>query len=175
MPPAAASPAATAGGVGTLVSNIIIMALVWALGWGLGDITAYLISRGGEFGTDVNLEVTLENAAAGGMAGALAAILIAIPYFGVSAGGGFRILVTLVFWIGGDLILYQFWEELGVYSLDDYLGFSAAVGLAFGLVLAITLQMRKPGWFFVRVPLAAVLISAVTLAGRYAQVEWLYF
>jgi len=175
MASAAAKPQAAGGGVGVLISNIIIMALVWAVGWGLGDITAYVISRGGDFGSDINLEVMFANAAAGGAAGALAAILVAIPYYGVSASGGFRILVTLAFWIGGDVVLYYFWDELGVYSLEDYLGFSGTIGLAFGLVLAITLQLRKPGWFLVRVPLAALLIAAATVAGRYAQIELLNF
>ena len=148
------------------------MSLTWAVIWGLSDITAYLLQTAGtglDYG-EFDVLIMLENAIGGAIAGAVAGLLLQIPYAGASTNGIGLILLTLVAWIGSDIVLFSFWEQIGLYSLEDYLAYTGLVGFVLGVIFSIAMQFRKPGWSVIKVPAGALTITIASVLGRYAQI-----
>lgn len=172
------------GGVGTLISNIIILTIVWAIGSGVGDVFSYGSAVGFDYALDslssgdmdaYGVDRFLSNAIAGAVSGALAGLLISIIFFGASAGGKWLVLFTILFWIGLDIVTVLFWEELGVHSFDDFIGLTMILGLIFGLIFSIKLSLQKSKLALVRVPLGAVVFAFAAVVGRMVQYELLRF
>jgi len=179
--PAAASTSAT-GGFGSLMNNVIFLSVTWAIAWGVGDFVGYIYAMGLDVGLEglassdpdtYSIITIVENAIGGASGGAIAGLLISLVFFGASVGGLLRFLFTLAFWIGADVFVVEMWRELGIDTIDAFLGITSVFAIVYGLVISISLLSQKSGMAILRVPFGAFLLALAAVLGRMIQFEML--
>lgn len=162
---APASEKRAGGGLGTLIGNLLFLAVAWAAGWAAGLMVAIesLALRFGSGASGIgaslsaqSVEQAQQHGLAGAVGGAVAAILLSAVFRGRSVAGLRSFVLTFLVWVAIQVGVFQLWADGVLPQPSDHLILYAAGGGVLGLLMTLAQLGRGSAALVLRLPLAVI-------------------